>query len=127
MDVLLDILNVLADHVSLGKGDGSLLAELSSASHDFLLILQLVELRDISSVEDTVHIFSHGLLNDLSISEQEDSLLVLSSSTKETSLKVISPVLHGVAFNNLNLVDLEGVNAHSKSAERLSSGTTDSE
>jgi hypothetical protein len=126
VNVLSYTLDVLSSHVRLSEGDTSTLAELSSTSHDFLLVLNFIKLRDISSVEHTVHILCHRFLNDLSVGEQEDCLLVFSSSAEEAGLKVISPVFHAVTLDNLNLENIEGVNASSKSAEGLSSRSTNS-
>lgn len=42
MNVLLDTLDVLADHVGFGERNVLGLAEFPSASHDFLLVLHLV-------------------------------------------------------------------------------------
>jgi hypothetical protein len=116
VNVLSDTLDVLSSHVRLSEWHTSGLAELSSTSHDFLLVLNFIKLRDISSVEHSIHILSHRFLDDLSVGEQEDGLLVFSSSAKEAGLKVFSPVFHAVTLDHLNLENIEGVNASSKSA-----------
>jgi hypothetical protein len=93
--------------------------------HNSFHIFLFVKSWNITRVKDVIDILKHLLVNNLSVDEQEGSGLSFNSSLGKASLQVVSPVSHGVPFNDLNLVKLEAADVSGKLTERLSSRTSD--
>ena len=73
----------------------------------FLQVLGLIQIRNISSVKDTVQVLQLSLINDLSIHKQEVGWLLLEATEDKAFFEVFSPLVHIVAFYDFDLVDSE--------------------
>mmetsp|Transcript_11712 Transcript_11712/g.17848 ORF Transcript_11712/g.17848 Transcript_11712/m.17848 type:complete len:936 (+) Transcript_11712:4723-7530(+) len=127
MNVALDSLQVLREHIHFVESHALLLALLFTDSEDAFKVLVLVELRNIAGVQDVVDIFKHLLVDDLGINEQEGGDLGFDTGLHEAELQVVSPISHTVALHHFDLVELVVAHESRKLAQRLTSRTTDTE
>lgn len=127
MHISLDTVQVATEHVHLVDGQLSAVALVLTNSKDGLEIFSLVQLWDVTRVQDSVDVLEHILVDNLSINKQESSLFGLDTSLHQDEFKIIAPVGHGVALDDLNLEDLERVHVGSQFGQTLTAGTTDTE
>ena len=107
MDVFLNNSKISLEHIHLR--DLKVLFHTDQFSHleNGLQILSLIEIRNITRVQNVVDILKHLFIDDLGIDEYEVGWLVFTTSLHENFLNIFSPVLHSVTLNNLNLEKFE--------------------
>jgi hypothetical protein len=127
MCVLFNLSDVGLEHVHLGDGDSLLGTEVLTDLVDTLQVFKFVQICDITRVEDVVDILKLGLCDDLGVDKQEGSVLVLATSIEEACLNIISPVLHAISFDDLNLEQFVVGHEGGEPRQGLSSTTTDTE
>lgn len=103
MDVSLNLSEVASEHVHDRDLDTLFLADLATHFVDWLHVLSLVQVWNISCIEDVIDVLKHLLVDNLRIDKEETRLSVLSTCLHECLLGILSPVLHSVALNDLNL------------------------
>lgn len=106
VNVSLHLAKVALEHVHLRDLKILLHTEQLSDLEDRLKVLILIEIWHITRVEDVVNILKHLLVHNLSVDEEEGGGLVLDSCLHQGLLYVLTPVLHVIALDDLNLEEL---------------------
>ena len=120
MDVLLQSTDILSEHVHLCDLDILLHTELLSDLIYWLIVFTLVEVGNITTVEDVVDILKLLLFDDLCIDEEERSRFVVHTSLHKHLFDILSPVGHSVSLDDLNLEQFVGGNESCQSGKGLS-------
>lgn len=127
MDILLDPGDITNKHVVGVDGDTSLKTSLFTDLVDTLKVLSLVEVGNITCIQDIVDVFKLLLVDDLGIDEQESSCLIVNTTLHEAFLSIFSPVWHTISFDNLNLEAFVSSHEGGKSGQRLTTRTSNTE
>lgn len=127
MDITLDSVDIADKHVVSVDRDSSFETSLFTNFVDTLEVLSLVEVRNITSIQNIVDVFELLLIDDLSIDEQESGCLVVNTTLHQTLLSIFSPVRHTITFDNLNLEAFVSGHEGSKSGQRLTTRTSHTE
>lgn len=123
MHIGLDTGNICSGHVHLVEGQAFLLAFLPTNCHDGVHIFSFIELRHCTRVENTIDVFEHLLIYDLGINEEERSNLAFCTSLHQALFEIVTPVLHIITFDDLNLIEFVITHEGCEFCETLSTTT----
>jgi len=113
--VSFDLSEVASEHVHDSHLDTLLLANLTADFVDWLHVFCLVQVWNVTCIEDVIDILKHLFIDNLGINKQETRLPVLCTSLHQCLLGILTPVLHTVSFYDFNLEQFVVSNEGSKS------------
>jgi hypothetical protein len=106
MSIPLDLTEITGEHIHHCDLEVFLLTNYSTNFVDWFHIFSLVQVWNITSIQDIVDVFKHLLVYNLGINKKETGLFVLATSLHKGLLGILSPVLHSVTFDDFNLEQL---------------------
>jgi len=103
MNVFLDPAKILLEHVHLGDRKLFFHAGLFAHLKYRLPIFILVQIWDVTAIQDIVDVFELLLFDNLGINKQERSLFVFTARHHQGLLDIVTPVVHVVSLYDFYL------------------------
>jgi len=123
--VSLYLSEITSEHVHYRNWQVLLLAELTTDFVDWVQVLLLVQVGNVTGIQHIIDVLEHLLIHDLGIDEEETCCLVFGACLHQSFLGILSPVLHSVAFDDFNLEEPVVCEEGRQPRQRLPSTATD--